>query len=409
MQIRLKRGTTVPLASDLVTGELAIETTTGTVYTKRDDGTIVAISGGGGGSYLPLSGGTMTGAITFDGTSGQYISKGNFDTSRGGNYGISLVCSIGYEFNWQAGWLTTTEQGSIAPRPLYLDSSSGTTLRCWDSQYLTGIEVSHTGITFPNSSLQTTAWVDAPSDGKAYSRKDAGWSTNRINDYDNGLTYSVGDQVVFSNVIYKMTNYVGAAGYDPVSYPSYWTAITGANGTGLAYKGAWDYITSYVVNDWVQSGGLPYVCIAPTTGSSPPNTMYWLPLTIQGTNGNDGNDGVDGTNGTNGLNGAMNYLDIMTITANSYGAYVSSGIWSVTYYFLNYGGMSAGWMENKCPTVYFNLYVNGVLDSTLSGSYDYYYVSGTPTTTSFNTGDHIEVKISDGTNEATINYAEFYF
>lgn len=76
----------------------------------------------GGGSFLPLSGGTMTGAITFDGTSGQYISKGNFDTSRGGNYGISLVCSIGYEFNWQAGWLTTTEQGSSTPRPLYLDS-----------------------------------------------------------------------------------------------------------------------------------------------------------------------------------------------------------------------------------------------------------------------------------------------
>ena len=77
-----------------------------------------AYTGGGGGSYLPLAGGTMTGAIVFDGTSGQYISKGNFDTSRGGNYGISLVCSIGYEFNWQAGWLTTTNQGSVTPRPL---------------------------------------------------------------------------------------------------------------------------------------------------------------------------------------------------------------------------------------------------------------------------------------------------
>ena len=116
-----------------------------------------AYTGGGGGSFLPLAGGTMTGNITFDGTSGQFIGKGQFDTSRGGNYGISLVCSIGYEFNWQAGWLTTTNQGSPAPRPLYLDSLAGTTLRSWNSATNTGVEVAHTGITFPNSSVQSSA------------------------------------------------------------------------------------------------------------------------------------------------------------------------------------------------------------------------------------------------------------
>ena len=94
----------------------------------------------------------MTGAIVFDGTSGQYISKGNFDTSRSGNYGISLVCSIGYEFNWQAGWLTTTNQSSVTPRPLYLDSLAGTTLRSWDSANDTGTEVAHTGINVGNAS-----------------------------------------------------------------------------------------------------------------------------------------------------------------------------------------------------------------------------------------------------------------
>jgi len=123
----------------------------------RQDGAWSVVTGGGGGSYLPLAGGTMTGPIVFDGTSGQYISKGNFDTSRGGNYGISLVCSIGYEFNWQAGWLTTTNQGSPAPRPLYLDSLAGTTLRVWDSSTSLGTEVSHTGITFPDATVQTTA------------------------------------------------------------------------------------------------------------------------------------------------------------------------------------------------------------------------------------------------------------
>jgi hypothetical protein len=116
----------------------------------RQDGSWSVVTGGGG-SYLPLAGGTMTGAIVFDGTSGQYISKGNFDTSRGGNYGISLVCSIGYEFNWQAGWLTTTEQNSVTPRPLYLDSLAGTTLRAWNSAADNGVEVSHTGINVANA------------------------------------------------------------------------------------------------------------------------------------------------------------------------------------------------------------------------------------------------------------------
>jgi len=121
------------------------------------DGTLQTTAGGGG-DFLPLAGGTMTGNISFDGTSGQYIGKGSLDTERGGNFGISLVCSIGYEFNWQAGWLRTTEQDYITPRPLYLDSSAGTTLRAWNSTNSGGTEISHTGITFPDSSVQTEAY-----------------------------------------------------------------------------------------------------------------------------------------------------------------------------------------------------------------------------------------------------------
>lgn len=115
--------------------------------------------GGGGGDYLPLAGGTMTGNISFDGTSGQAIGKGWFDTNRGGNYGISLYCSIGYQVNWQAGWLTTTEQDLSTPRPLYLDSAAGTTLRVWDASENEGVEVSHTGIAFADGTTQTTAYT----------------------------------------------------------------------------------------------------------------------------------------------------------------------------------------------------------------------------------------------------------
>ena len=132
----------------IATGDGTNYVTLTTAGVRFADGTVqsTAATGGGSGSYLPLAGGTMTGNITFDGTSGQFIGKGQFDTSRGGNYGISLVCSIGYEFNWQAGWLTTTNQGSSAPRPLYLDSLAGTTLRVWDSSTDTGTEVTHNGI-----------------------------------------------------------------------------------------------------------------------------------------------------------------------------------------------------------------------------------------------------------------------
>lgn len=44
--IRHKRGTTTPAAASLVTGELAINTATGGVFTKTDAGTVVAVGGG---------------------------------------------------------------------------------------------------------------------------------------------------------------------------------------------------------------------------------------------------------------------------------------------------------------------------------------------------------------------------
>jgi hypothetical protein len=43
--IKQKRGTTDPAASDLVVGELAINTTDGGVFTKTDGGAVIEIAG----------------------------------------------------------------------------------------------------------------------------------------------------------------------------------------------------------------------------------------------------------------------------------------------------------------------------------------------------------------------------
>ena len=41
------------------------------------------------------------------------------------------------------------------------------------------------------------------------------------------------------------------------------------------WQGAYNGATSYVVDDVVESGGSTYVCIAATTGNTPPNASYW--------------------------------------------------------------------------------------------------------------------------------------
>jgi len=60
--------------------------------------------------FLSITGGTMSGAIGFDSVGTQNIAKGSFDSGRGGYNGISLNCAVGYELNWQAGWLKAVDQ-----------------------------------------------------------------------------------------------------------------------------------------------------------------------------------------------------------------------------------------------------------------------------------------------------------
>jgi hypothetical protein len=258
----------------------------------------------GGGSFLPLSGGTMTGAITFDGTSGQYISKGNFDTSRGGNYGISLVCSIGYEFNWQAGWLTTTEQGSSTPRPLYLDSLAGTTLRAWNSSNSSGTEVGHAGI---NVSGEIPYYVNvAPDLLKVFE------STNEL-----GVSIAH-DSIAIQHIdtpdqtAYFTNEYIGFEdmGGTPHSAWIEHDVITVQNDTSNTAVRA-EGVT-------VTAGGDALTIAA--TGITFPDSTVQTTATLQGPQGSQGNDGPQGPQGPQGNDGGsfadVNYDNVPYIRYN---------------------------------------------------------------------------------------------
>lgn len=134
--------------------------TTGSVVASAfyGDGSNLTGIAAASGVFLPLSGGNMSGAIAFGPYSySQRIDGGIYDASRGGLSGISLICSVDYDFNWQAGWITALEQDRLTPRPLYIDSGAGTTAKVWDGSSNTGVIISHTGITFADGTTQTTA------------------------------------------------------------------------------------------------------------------------------------------------------------------------------------------------------------------------------------------------------------
>lgn len=59
------------------------------------------------------------------------------------------------------------------------------------------------------------------------------------------------------------------------------------------WQGAYDNATAYAVDDVVSSNGSSYICIAATTGNTPPNATYWEQMSAKGTDGTNGTNGTD--------------------------------------------------------------------------------------------------------------------
>ena len=104
-------------SDDLV---VIVDDPAGTPSTKKL--TIAELATAVAGDKLPLAGGTMTGAILF-GTGGQNLNVGSFDNSTGGFNGISLVCAVGYELNWQGGHLSSSASAGATNYDILCDSS----------------------------------------------------------------------------------------------------------------------------------------------------------------------------------------------------------------------------------------------------------------------------------------------
>jgi hypothetical protein len=136
-----------------------------------------------------------------------------------------------------------------------------------------------------------------------------------------------------------MINFIGAAGYDPISYPGSWqlVAARGVNGSdgnqgpqgndgpqgpagqsAYNWRGTWDYGSYYNQNDVVNYDGSSYVCINGNSNNSPyEGSWLWGLIARRGEQGPQGNSGSDGSQGPQGpagpgvinWRGAYNYWD----------------------------------------------------------------------------------------------------
>lgn len=82
---------------------------------------------------------------------------------------------------------------------------------------------------------------------------------------------------------------------------------------GLTWQGAWVSGTSYVVDDAVGYDGASWFCIAPTSGTTAPDSdpTHWALLAAQGATGPQGPQGIQGPAGAPGLAVAGTYAKIM--------------------------------------------------------------------------------------------------
>lgn len=128
----------------------------------------------GGGLELPDN----SAGIKFDSVGGQNISKGSFNSNRGGYNGISLVCANNYELNWQSGYLKNVYNNSVAD----INVESKVVVNTGAGNVPLNIG---SGIT-PTTSVAGDIWISSGS----IRYKDAGGTERIVADINRGNTFT---------------------------------------------------------------------------------------------------------------------------------------------------------------------------------------------------------------------------
>jgi hypothetical protein len=84
--------------------------------------------------------------------------------------------------------------------------------------------------------VDNTSDADKPISTATQTELDLITNVNWTGDYNNGVTYTVGDGVMFNGASFRMIIAIGAAGYNPAAYPANWLQVTdylSANDIGL--------------------------------------------------------------------------------------------------------------------------------------------------------------------------------
>lgn len=95
--------------------------------------------------------------------------------------------------------------------------------------------------------------------------------------YAGGTTYALGARVSSAG-IYYVSLQAGNVGNTPASSPAFWTPILN---TGATYSAATAYVPGALAG--LPSGGAYYICIAATTGNTPPNASFWAVVSSSST------------------------------------------------------------------------------------------------------------------------------
>jgi len=172
---------------------------------------------------LPLTGGTMTGAID--------INSGNASTSSHTESAISFT-NTGI-----ASWLDAESLGinvngnaiQLSPSQLWLSNSTSGNEIFVTPDGLQGV----LSITFSDGSIQTTAGSGTQGpQGPAGTNGTNGTVWNYLGAYDGGITYAPNDYVTLDGSSYVMINFIGAAGYSPLGYPGSWQLVASKGDQG---------------------------------------------------------------------------------------------------------------------------------------------------------------------------------